>query len=266
MKKALNGRLNLSAGDMDYVRFGSGKTILVMLPGLGDGIKTVKGMALLFAAMYRSIRKDFTTYIFSRRKNIEYGTTHKDYSDDLNEAFEELDIKDAYLMGVSQGGMIAQRFALDHKDKLKGLILVVTSCRMNETINSTIGSWIKMAKDDDYQGIMLDLARLSYSENVTKKQIKLVKHLGNIGKPKSFDRFIIQAEAIFKHDTYDELKYIKCPTLILGGKEDKIVTPDASIEMANLIPNNKLVMYDGLGHALYEETPDFIKQLKIFCK
>ena len=266
MKKALNGRLNLSTGDMDYVRFGSGKTILVMLPGLGDGLKTVKGMALIFTAMYRSIRKDFTTYIFSRRNNIEYGTTHKDYSDDLNEAFEQLDIKDAYLMGVSQGGMIAQRFALDHEDKLKGLVLVVTSSHINETIDTTVNSWIKMAKNDDYQGIMLDIAKLSYSEKTLNKQLKYLKHLGNIGKPKSFDRFIIEAEAIFKHDTYNELKNIKCPTLILGGKEDKIVTPEASIEMASLIPNNKLVMYDGLGHALYEETPDFIKQLKEFCK
>ena len=59
---AKNGRLRLPFGDMDYIRFGSGARTLVMLPGVGDGLKTVRGMALPFALLYRSLAKDFTVY------------------------------------------------------------------------------------------------------------------------------------------------------------------------------------------------------------
>ena len=46
---AKNGR----TGDTDYVRFGSGERVLIMLPGLGDGRRTVKGTALPMAQTYR---------------------------------------------------------------------------------------------------------------------------------------------------------------------------------------------------------------------
>lgn len=39
----MNGLTN---SDMDYISFGKGNKILIMLPGLGDGLKTVKGTAL----------------------------------------------------------------------------------------------------------------------------------------------------------------------------------------------------------------------------
>ena len=67
MLNAKNGRLSLKTGETDYIRFGSGKKTFVMIPGVGDGLKTVKGMALPFALLYRSLCKDFTVYVFSRR-------------------------------------------------------------------------------------------------------------------------------------------------------------------------------------------------------
>ena len=44
-----NGTLTLKNGQMDYIRFGSGEKVLVMLPGLGDGLRTVRGTALPMA-------------------------------------------------------------------------------------------------------------------------------------------------------------------------------------------------------------------------
>ncbi|MDS8151569.1 alpha/beta hydrolase, partial [Streptococcus pneumoniae] len=38
---------------MDYVTFGKGKKPLLVIPGLGDGLATVKGMAQMLALSYR---------------------------------------------------------------------------------------------------------------------------------------------------------------------------------------------------------------------
>ena len=40
---------------MDYVTFGKGKKPLVIIPGLGDGLATVKGMAQMLALAYRAL-------------------------------------------------------------------------------------------------------------------------------------------------------------------------------------------------------------------
>ena len=51
MLRAKNGCLSLGTGKMDFIRFGSGPRSLVMLPGVGDGLKTVRGMALPFSLL-----------------------------------------------------------------------------------------------------------------------------------------------------------------------------------------------------------------------
>ena len=266
MLNAKNCSLSLPTGVVDYIRFGSGPKPLIMIPGVGDGLKTVKGMALPFALLYRSLAKDFTVYVFSRRRTLAPGMTTRDMAEDLNSAMDALGVSAAVLVGVSQGGMIAQWLAMDHPDKVEKLVLTVTLSRPNATVQDVISRWLEMADRDDYKGIMLDTAERSYSEKRLKQARLEYGLLGSIGKPKSFDRFRIQAASCVTHDTYDLLDRILCPTLVIGGKEDKIVTGEASVEMAERIRDCELYMYDGLGHGLYEEAPDFLKRVSDFGK
>lgn len=266
MPNAKNGHLTLSTGGMDYIRFGSGQKTLVMIPGVGDGLKTVKGMALPFALMYRALAKDFTVYVFSRRVTLSPGMTTRDMAEDLNAAMDALGLSGAALVGVSQGGMISQWLAIDHPDKVGKLVLTVTLSRPNPTVEDVIARWTEMAKRGDYKGIMLDTARRSYSEKGVKKAQVTYSLLGNLGKPKSFDRFLIQAVSCVSHNAYDQLDRIACPTLVIGGTEDQIVTGKASEEIAGRIPGSQLYLYEGLGHGLYEEAPDFLRRVMDFCK
>ena len=108
MLNAKNGRLALPFGEMDYIRFGAGRRPLVMIPGVGDGLRTVKGMALPFALMYRALARDFTVYVFSRRVQLAAGMTKRDMAEDLNAAMDELGLNSAAVVGVSQGGKIGR--------------------------------------------------------------------------------------------------------------------------------------------------------------
>ena len=261
-----NGCLRLSAGVMDYIRFGSGGRVLVMLPGVGDGLKTVKGMALPFALLYRTLTGDFTVYVFSRRRELPQHFTTREMAGDLDAAMAALDLSGAAVVGVSQGGMIAQWLAVDHPDKVGKLVLTVTLSRPNDTVRDVIARWTEMAKRGDYRGIMLDTAERSYSEKRLRQARLEYKLLGSVGKPKSFDRFLIQAESCVTHDAYAELDRIACPTLVIGGTDDRIVTGAASEEIAARIPGSTLYLYEGLGHGLYEEAPDFLTRTADFCR
>ena len=55
------------AAGAEYIRFGIGQKNLILLPGLGDGLRTVKGTALPVALYYRSLAKEYTVYLFSRK-------------------------------------------------------------------------------------------------------------------------------------------------------------------------------------------------------
>lgn len=242
MLNARNGRLKLKTGEMDYIRFGTGEKTLVMIPGVGDGLKTVKGMALPFAFLYRSLAKDFTVYVFSRRVHLSPEMSTREMAEDLNLAMEALGLSSVALVGVSQGGMISQWLTIDHPDKVGKLVLTVTLSKPNDTVRDVIHRWLDMAKRGDYKGIMLDTAERSYSEKRIRKARATYRLLGNLGKPKSFDRFIIQAKSCVTHDAYDRLESITCPTLVIGGTDDRIVTGKASEEIAEKILGSQLYM------------------------
>jgi pimeloyl-ACP methyl ester carboxylesterase len=257
LSNAKNGTVAVGDTEMDYITFGKGKEILIILPGLGDGLATVKGTALPFAIGYRAYAANYKVYVFSRKNKIKEGYSTREMAKDQAEAMNALDIPQANIMGVSQGGMIAQYLAIDYPNLVNKLILAVTLSKQNETVQKAVGGMVEMAKHRDYKSLMMDTAEKSYSEKYLKKHRFLYRLLGRMGKPKDFSRFLIQANACISHNAYHELDKIESPTLIIGGDSDKMVGADSSVEIAERIRSSELFLYKGLGHAAYEEAKDF---------
>ena len=257
---AKNGQI----GAADYVRFGSGEQVLVMLPGLGDGLQTVKGTALPMALMYRRLAKDFTVYMFSRKNDLPQGHTTRDMAHDLAEAMDALGIRKASLLGVSMGGMIAQHLAIDHPEKVEKLILVVTAPRPNTLLTGSVEEWLAQAKRGDHTALMESNVRKIYSEYYYRANKWLIPITGKLTKPKSYHRFFVQAQACLTHDAYDSLHQIRTPTLAVGGGQDKALGGEASAELAAAIPGARLQIYPQWGHGLYEEEKAFNRLVMAF--
>ena len=254
---AKNGTLKIGGSEMDYIRFGTGGKILVMLPGLGDGLRSVKGTALPMAFTFQVFAKDFTVYAFSRKNALPEGYTTKEMAADQAAAMEQLGIQKADVLGVSMGGMIAQYLAIDYPEKVGRLILTVTSARPNPVLTESIGEWVSCAKRGDHTAFMDSNVRRIYSEAYYRKNRWLVPIMGELTKPKSYDRFFIQANACLKHDAFESLHQIQAPTLVIGGEKDNVLGGDASREIVTQIPGAEFRMYEQWGHGLYEEAKDF---------
>lgn len=257
---------NVKAGGliMDYVVFGRGQKPLIILPGLSDGLKTVKGKAITLALYYKQFAQEFKVYIFSRKNELERGYTIRDMAKDQKVAMQKLGIVSAYVMGLSQGGMISQYLAIDYPEVVEKLIIGVSVSRQNDIVHNTVCGWIKMAETNDYKTLVIDTMENTFTLKLLKKYRPIYPIISRIGKPKDFDRFIIQANACINHNAYNELEKIKCPTLILGGDSDKVVGKNTSEEMSEKISGSKLIVYEGLGHGAYEETKDFNRQVMDF--
>ena len=256
MYSAKNATLSINGKTVDYVTFGKGIQPLVIIPGLGDGLQTVKGMAMPFSITYRILAERYKIYVFSRINELRQGYTTRDMAADVAEVMEALNLDTAYVMGISQGGMIAQHLTLDFPEKVKNLVLAVMADQSTSLLEKRVKNWLLLAREGTYTELMLDIARVSYTSKSYSYLRYLYWYLSQFGKIKDQHRLSIQAQSCLEHRA-NLLESIICPRLIVGAADDQVIELDASYELEKLIPNSRLEILADCGHALYEKNKEF---------
>ena len=251
---------------MDYVTFGKGKKSLVIIPGLGDGLQTVKGMAMSFSITYRILTERYKIYVFSRINELRQNYTTRNMAADVAEAMEALNLDAAYVIGISQGGMIAQWLAANFPEKVEKLVLAVTTAKLNNLGRERISCWLNLSQSGTYKDLMIDIARHSYTTKSFGKFKYLYRIMGIFGHIKDKQRIDIQALSCLKHDSLAFLEKINCPTLIIGSEKDDVLGVDDSLELHQHIKDSQLTILPECGHALYEQNKDFQKRILVFLE
>lgn len=265
-KSRRDGAVKIGDTEMYYVSFGKGQKNLVVLPGLSDGLATVKGKGIVLSTPYKRFFNDYTVYMFSRKNKMPEGYTIRQMAADQAYAMKELGIEKSSVLGVSQGGMIAQYIAIDYPQIVEKLVLAVTTPWANKVAKDAVSGWVEMAKKEDQVTLMVDTADKMYSDAYLAKNRRLFPLIARVTKPKSYDRFLKNAYAILNCDVRDELSMIGAPTLIIAGDDDKTVGNDACHELHGGITGSELFVYEGLGHGAFEEAKDFYDRIYDFCQ
>ena len=260
-----NGCAGIRDTEMYYVSFGNGSKNLVVLPGLSDGLATVKGKAFILKAPYKRFLNEYTVFMFSRKNAMSEGYTIRQMAADQASVMETLGINRAAVLGVSQGGMIAQYLAIDYPQMVEKLILAVTAPNANDVVKGAVGTWIEMAKRGDHVHLMADTAEKMYSKAYLEKNRKWFPVMARFTKPGSYERFLRNADAIMEFDAREELSKISCPTLIIAGDDDKTVGNEAPYLLSKGIPDSRIHLYHDLGHGVFEEAKDFYDRIFEFC-
>ena len=246
--------------------FGTGKQTLIIIPGLGDGLQTVKGMAMPFSITYRILAERYKIYVFSRINELRQGYTTRDMAADVAKAMEALNLDTANVMGISQGGMIAQWLAVDFPERVQRLILAVTTAKPSQLARERIEHWQKLSQSGNFKHLMLDIAQHSYTQKSYQKWRLLYNVMGIFGRIKDKQRIDIQSVSCLKHDSLDFLEKINCPTLIIGAEKDDVLGVDGSLGLHQHIKDSQLTILPECGHALYEQNKDFQKRVLVFLE
>ncbi len=249
---------------MDTAVFGDGGPVRVLIPGLGDGLRTAKGTAMAVGMQYRALGIGHTVYMPSRANELEDSMTTRQMADELYHGLIGQKTVSAEVIGVSQGGMIAQWLAADHPGFVTRLVLVVTAAYANQTVKERIGYWKHCAAEGNYTELFADTMEHMYTEKYLKKIRRFYPVLARFSAPKDARRFLIQADSCLYHDARSVLGQIQCPVLILGGEEDQVVGPDAAEELHQLIPGSRIHCYAGYGHGFYDEIKDWVQTVTSF--
>ena len=140
-----------------------------------------------------------------------------------------------------------------------------TLSKNNQTVKAVVDDWIRMTEQNNIKGLVTDMAVKMYSDNYMKRYRPFMPLLTVFQRPKNVRRFITLAKACLTCNAYDELNKIQCPVFVIGGMQDKVVSGEASKEIAEKL-GCKIFMYSDLGHAAYEEAKDFNKRIYDFFK
>lgn len=259
----INGQARVGDTYMDYISFGSGEMPLVILPGLST--RGLKGLENTLAELYSLFANEYRVYFLDRKHDVPEGYSVTDMADDTVEAMRTLGIERACLLGVSQGGMIAQAIAAKYPDMTEKLVLGSTLARQNATINAAITNWIGHAERGDYQSLNRESFIMLYSDQYLKDNNLLSPITIAAFKPENLSKFIILAKACLTFDGYDNLDKMKCPVLVLGAKNDKVTSGRASEEIAEKL-NCEIYMYEEYGHAVYDEAEDYKDRIYSFLR
>ncbi|MBO7048027.1 MAG: alpha/beta hydrolase [Spirochaetia bacterium] len=239
---------------MNYIKFGTGDKILVMLPGLS--VKSVLLMGDAVKNAFRAYDKDYTIYLIDRREDVPPVYTVTDMARDTAEKMKELGLEDVCLFGASQGGMMAMLIAAWYPELVHKLVLGSTAAKISDLGNSVIGGWVSMAEKRDGAALYLDFLKKVYPSYLFDQFRDIFIATGKSVTEEEFARFIIIAKGAVDFDATSELDKIKCPVLVVGSEDDAVLGSAASYDIARKL-GCQIHMYKDYGHDCYDTAPDF---------
>ena len=215
--------------------------------------------AFLAGAVFRVLAKKYRVYIVERRSIIEDTINIETMADDVAAVMKARKVSDADIIGVSQGGMIAQYIAVKYPELVSKLVLAVTASRSNSTIEASAEHWIELTQQKQYDKMFIEMMTQMYTAEYIRKNKHILPMAAKISRPKDPERFIALCRSVTTVDIYDRLDEIKCPVLVIGGRLDNVTTPEASEEIAEKL-GCELYMYENYGHSLFDEAKDFYQR------
>ncbi len=260
--KVTRGTARLSDNEMDYCRFGVGKKIFVMLPGLS--VKSMVASAEGVASAYRMFTDDFTVYLFDRTKFLTENYTLEQLAEDTAEAMTVLGIKDACIFGTSQGGMIAQIIAINHPELVSKLFLASTCARIFPEAEKVMNEWVSLAERGDIDGFCDCFINLLYGKSYAEKYGDFIRLAYSSITESEFKRFIILGRSCDGFDIRDRLSEIRSPVMVVGAENDLVLTAQASVEIGEIIGCGCYLYGPEYGHCVFDEAPDYKDRISKF--
>jgi len=178
------------------------------------------------------------------------------------QVMDAVGVERAAWCGLSWGGMVGMRLAVQHPDRLAALVLMDTSARRERaakrpgylvlaTIACTIGPVRPLGRV---------LAPIFFSDRARRDQPELVERV--VSELSRMDPASIAhaADAVVfdRDDVSDRLSTIEAPTLVVVGEDDGATPPAEARLLAERIPRAELLTVPDASHLSALERPDLV--------
>ncbi len=181
-------------------------------------------------------------------------------ADDLHGLLQALSIKTTHFVGLSMGGMIGQTYALRYPGRFSSLALCDTTSRYPA---DAAGLWAERIKTVEAQGmeplVEPTLARW-FTEPFRKSRPEVVQNVAAMIRSTPVAGYVGCSHAIPKINLTARLKEIRCPSVVIVGKDDPGTPVAMAEEIHHALPGSKLVIIPSAAHLSNLEQPDAFNQ------
>ena len=169
----------------------------------------------------------------------------------------------AYVAGISLGGMITQRFALDHPERARGLVLAATTCGLPHNLihgafvsPDALGLLFKLCFTPGNATID-DMSKLLIPPDSSPRKKELFGRIRDVFsmEPTPPATYALQLLAALFHSTGSELHRLDLPVHVITGDSDHLIPTKNSELLAARIPGAKHTVIERAGHAFPLEHP-----------
>lgn len=225
---------------------------VLLLPGPTDSWRSYQLVLDLLPQEIRAISVSQRGHGESDKPATGYAV--EDFAADVVPLLDALGVERAILAGHSGSCLVARRVALDHSDRVAGLILEASpttlrdDARLSDLVETVVFNLEDPISPDFARSFVVDTS----SENVARDTVDLLaKELLKVPARVWRETF---AE-LLRYDDMTELPLIEAPTLLVWGDADALISRDMQDHLARSIPNADLLVYPGVGHTPRWDDP-----------
>ena len=229
-----SGFVESDGAQIYYATFGTGAPVILLHGGMGNGDHWSHQVPALVASKLQVIAIDSRGQ--GRSTRTKKPPSYDAMARDVIAVMDHLKLARASIVGWSDGGAVALKLAIHHADRVDRL--VVLGAHYDEK-----GSKKRAGKSPTFA---------AYGKRCREDYRRLSK------TPKQFDHHVRWLSPVWKQPmgfTKDQLRSIRAPALVAVGEHDEIVVVAQVEEMATLIPNARLHVFEATSHFSHWQAP-----------
>ena len=177
-----------------------------------------------------------------------------DFSNQLINLIDELNIRRIHLVGFSIGSLIARNFASKYSDRLESLILLCSIFRRTEKQQQIVKDRFELAKKS--KSLSKQALKRWFTDEYLEKNPNTYNKISSILEQNSMENFLKIYELFVNHKDDEQFEKIKTKTLIMTGEGDIGSTPEMSINLGKVINNSNVKIISKGKHLCSIECAD----------
>ena len=207
-----------------------------------------------------------------KRPDVPY--TLDDMADDAVGLMDALGVERAHIVGASMGGMIAQLVAINHPERAKSLVSIMSTTGRRdlppgdrETLSVLFRPPKSSSRDDLIDAsILVQRALSSPGFPVSEAEMRAIAERHTDRAPFDAAGLARQSAALIAAPPRNALlRQVRCPTLVLHGADDPVIPAAAAKDTAESISGAELIIVPGMGHDFGEPlVPVYLKHIGDF--
>ena len=177
-----------------------------------------------------------------------------DFSNQLINLIDELNIRRIHLVGFSIGSLIARNFASKYSDRLESLILLCSIFRRTEKQQQIVKDRFELVKKS--KSLSKQALKRWFTDEYLEKNPNTYNKISSILEQNSMENFLKIYELFVNHKDDERFDKIKTKTLIMTGEGDVGSTPEMSINLSKVINNSNVKIISKGKHLCSIECAD----------